>query len=163
MGRRPRNHGPNVSLLATLTPTGSGPALALPGAVDSAAFVSYVEQVLVPSLRPGQVVLRDNLSVPKAADAREAVEAAGCRLLFLPPYSPDFQPIELAFAKLKAHLRGTGARTFEALVPAIGAGLDAITASDARGFYAHCGFALPANSYANRSNRTPGSERCESS
>ena len=142
-GRAPRNHGPNVTLLAALTPEGIGPALAVPGAVDGAAFVLYAERVLAPSLRPGQVVVLDNLSAHKHEDARAAVEAAGCRLLFLPAYSPDFNPIELAFAKVKERLRAAAERTFDGLVAATGAAVDAVTTADARGFFAHCGFPLP--------------------
>jgi transposase len=99
----------------------------------------------VPTLRPGQVVVLDNLGAHKDERARRLVEAAGCRLLFLPPYSPDFNPIELAFAKLKERLRRTAARTYDALVEAIGDALDDVTAADARAFYAHCGFPLPAD------------------
>jgi transposase len=145
VGRAPRNHGPNVTLLAALTPQGIGPALVIAGAVDGAAFAAYAEQVLAPSLRPGQVVVLDNLSAHKSADAREAVEAVGARLLFLPAYSPDFNPIELAFAKVKARLRAAAERTHDGLVATTASAIDAITAADARGFYAHCGFPLPAD------------------
>ena len=143
VGRTPRNHGPNVTLLATLTPEGIGPAVALPGAVDGAAFVAYAERILAPSLRPGQVVILDNLSAHKSAGARTAVEAVGARLLFLPPYSPDLNPIELAFAKVKARLRAAAERRPEGLVAATAAAIDAVSTTDARGFYAHCGFPLP--------------------
>jgi transposase len=145
VGRVPRNHGPNVTLLAALTPQGIGPAMVLSGAVDSAAFALYAERILAPRLRPGQVVVLDNLSAHKSADARMAVEAAGARLLFLPAYSPDFNPIELAFAKVKARLRAAAERTPDGLVAATARAIDAITAAEARGFYAHCGFPLPAN------------------
>jgi transposase len=145
LGRVPRNHGPNVTLLAALTPEGIGPALAITGAVDGAAFAAYATRVLAPSLRPGQVVILDNLSAHKSADARTAVEAVGCRLLFLPPYSPDFNPIELAFAKVKERLRAAAERTPAGLVAATAAAIDAVTAADAHGFYAHCGFPLPAD------------------
>ena len=144
VGRVPRNHGPNVSLLAALTLDGIGPAAAITGAVDGAAFAAYAEQILAPALRPGQVVVLDNLSAHKSEDARKAVEAAGGRLLFLPPYSPDFNPIELAFAKVKERLRAAAARTPDGLLAATAAAIDAVSATDARGFYAHCGFALPA-------------------
>jgi transposase len=90
-----------MTLLAALTPAGIGPAVTIPGAVDGAAFVAYAERILAPSLRPGQVVVLDNLRAHKSADAHTAIEAVGCRLLFLPAYSPDFNPIELAFAKIK--------------------------------------------------------------
>jgi transposase len=145
VGRVPRNHGPNVTLLAALTPEGIGPTLAITGAVDGAAFAAYAERVLAPSLRPGQVVVLDNLSAHKSPAARTAIEAAGGRLLFLPAYSPDFNPIELAFATIKHRLRAAAARTSDGLVAATAGAIDAVSAADARGFYAHCGFALPAN------------------
>jgi transposase len=132
-----------VTLLAALTPTGIGPSVVFEGATDRPAFDAFVEQVLVPSLRPGQVVVLDNLSAHKGARARQLIEGVGCRLLFLPAYSPDFNPIELAFATLKTHLRAVAARTFETLVAAIGQALAAITGVDARAFFAHCGFPLP--------------------
>lgn len=143
VGSAPRNHGPHVTLLAALTPDGVGPAMALPGALDGPAFALYAERVPAPALRPGQVVVLDNLSAHKNDDARKAVEAAGGRLLFLPAYSPDFNPIELAFAKVKPALRRAAARTPDDLLAATAAAIDAVTASDARGYYAHCGFPLP--------------------
>ena len=109
-GRVPRNHGHNVTLLAALTPAGIGPSMTLTGAIDSAAFTAYVQPFLVPSLHPGQVVILDNLSAHKSAAARQAIEAVGCELRFLPAYSPDFNPIELAFAKIKSRLRAAAAR-----------------------------------------------------
>ena len=142
VGTAPRNHGPNVTLLAALTPDGIGPALVIEGATDGPAFARYAEQLLVPSLRPGPVVVPDNLSVHRAAAIQARVEGAGCRLLFLPAYSPDFNPIEPAFAKVKQALRRAGARPFDALVAAIGEALDAVTATDAHGFFTHCGFPL---------------------
>ena len=145
VGRVPRNHGPNVTLLAALTPEGIGPAMTIMGAVDSTVFTAYAEQVLAPALRPGQVVILDNLSAHKGEDARKAVAAAGAHLLFLPAYSPDFNPIELAFAKVKEALRAAAARTPDDLHRATTAAIDAISATDARNFYAHCGFPLPAN------------------
>lgn len=143
VGSAPRNHGPNVTLLAALTPAGIGPALVVAGAADRPAFALYVEQLLVPSLRPGQVVVLDNLSVHKAAAIEDLIAGAGCRLLFLPAYSPDFTPIEQAFAKVKQLLRRAQARTFDALVAATGAALAAVTAADARGFFTHSGYPLP--------------------
>jgi transposase len=145
VGRVPRNHGPNVTLLVALTPDGIGPAMTIMGAVDGAVFTAYAEQVLAPALRPGQVVILDNLSAHKSEDARKAVAAAGARLLFLPAYSPDFNPIELAFAKVKASLRAAAERTPDGLRTATAVAIDAISGTDAHGFYAHCGFALPAN------------------
>lgn len=143
VGAAPRNHGPNVTLFAALTAQGIGAALVVPGAADRRAFEAYVARTLVPTLRPGQVVVLDNLNVHRGERVRRLIEAAGCRLLFLPAYSPDFNPIEPAFAKVKQHLRRAQARAFDALVAAIGAALDAVTPQDAHGFFAHCRFALP--------------------
>jgi transposase len=96
--------------------------------------------VLVPTLRPGQVVVLDNLSSHNRRRVRELVESRGCELLFLPLYSPDLNPIEEAFSKVKGLLRRTGARTREALIEAMGQALDAVTSRDARGFFEHCGY-----------------------
>src|SRR5262249_61311379 len=103
-----------------------GPSLAVPGAADRPVFGAFVAELLVPSLRPGRAVIWDNLSVHKGERARALIEGAGCRLLFLPPYSPDFSPIEPAFAALKADLRRAEARTEAALLPAIAAGAAAL-------------------------------------
>ena len=112
----------------------------LDGAADSVAFEIYVEQILAPSLREGQIVILDNLSIHLSPRVRAAIEACGCRLLFLPAYSPDFSPIEEAFSELKAELRRQGARTREAFQEAIATALDLITATDALGWFTHCGY-----------------------
>jgi transposase len=113
------------------------------GATTKAAFEAYVERALAPSLSPGQAVILDNLGAHnKGERVRELVEGRGCELLFLPPYSPDFSPIEEAFSKVKAHLRKAAARTRGALVEVIGRALDAVTARDARGWFGHCGYPL---------------------
>jgi transposase len=138
----PRNYGERTTLIAALTPAGFGPAMALPGALDGEAFGVYIERVLGPVLRPGQVVIADNLSVHKNARARARIEQAGCTLRFLPAYSPDFNPIELAFAKLKEGLRAAAARTTDDLDKAIAAQLDAVTAAEARAFYRHRGYSF---------------------
>jgi transposase len=140
LARVPRNWGANITLLASMGWEGMGPCLAVEGATTREVFEAYLERVLAPSLRPGQVVVMDNLSSHKGGRVRELVEGRGCDLLYLPPYSPDLNPIEEAFAKLKALLRKTGARTREALVEAMGRALDAVTASDARGFFEHRGY-----------------------
>jgi transposase len=140
VGKVPRNYGAIMTLIASLSPSGMGPALVLDGAADSAAFEIYVEQILAPSLRPGQIVILDNLSIHLGSRVKQAIEARGCRLLFLPAYSPDFSPIEEAFSKLKTVLRRTGARSREALQEAIAAALDLITATDALGWFTHCGY-----------------------
>jgi transposase len=145
VGAVPRNYGHRTTVLAALTPTGIDAPCLLEGALDSASFVAYVEQVLVPALQPGQVVILDNLSCHRAAAARAALERAGCQFWFLPTYSPDYNPIELAFAKLKAALRKAAARTQAALDQAITEALDAITPTDAQHWFRHCGYLLPAS------------------
>jgi transposase len=136
----PRNHGHSTTLVATLTTAGIGPAMTLAGALDGPAFAAYVRAFLAPTLRPGQVVVLDNLAVHRNAAARRLIEARGCRLLFLPPYSPDFSPIEYAFSALKERLRRAEARSAAALHDAIAAALDAITPTDARNWFAACGY-----------------------
>ncbi len=140
VGKIPRNYGTQTTLVTALTLKGLGEAMTIPGAMDTLAFETYVEELLCPSLRPGQVVVIDNLSVHKSGRTRELIEAVSCRLLFLPPYSPDFSPIELAYSKIKEFLRATAARTQEALDEAITEAMDIITASDALGYFKHCGY-----------------------
>jgi transposase len=123
-----------------MTAEGMGPCVAVEGTTTSAVFEAYVEQVLVPTLRPGQVVVLDNLSSHNRRRVRELVESRGCELLFLPLYSPDLNPIEEAFSKVKGLLRRTGARTREALIEAMGQALDVVTNRDARGFFEYCGY-----------------------
>jgi transposase len=136
----PRNRGKNTTLLASMTVEGMGPCLAVEGSTTGAVFEAYVERVLAPTLRTGQVVVMDNLSAHKSKKVGELVEARGCELRYLPPYSPDFNPIEEAFAKIKGLLRKAEARTRWALVEAMGAAISAVTAIDARGFFGHCGY-----------------------
>jgi transposase len=143
VGRIPRGNRPHLSWLATLTREGIGESVVVPGAVDGDVFDIFVERVLAPSLRPGQIVLLDNLKVHDSAMARRLIAAAGCHLVFLPTYSPDFNPIEQAFAKVKQALRRAGARSWEAIVAAIGAALATVTGTDARAFFADAGFPLP--------------------
>ena len=140
----PRNRGKNTTLLASMSSEGMGPCLAVEGSTTKAVFEAYVERVLAPSLRPGRVVVIDNLGAHRVERVRELIEARGCSLLYLPPYSPDFSPIEEAFSKLKALLRKAEARTREALVEAIGQALEAVEAKDARGWFGHCGYLLGA-------------------
>lgn len=144
IGAAPRNHGPNTTLVAALNLDGIAAAMTVEGAMDRAAFDVFVTEVLVPSLHPGQVVIWDNLNVHKSTEAQALIEAHGCQLLWLPPYSPDLTPIEQAFSKLKAALRRAAARTREELDTAITAGLAKITATDACGWFAHCGYPIPA-------------------
>jgi transposase len=136
----PRNWGANVTVLASMSVEGMGPCLAVEGPTTREVFETYLEGVLVASLRPGQVVVMDNLSSHKGGRVRKLIEERGCKLLYLTPYSPDFNPIEEAFAKLKTLLRKAGARTREALIEAIGRALEAVTAKDTRGFFEHRGY-----------------------
>ncbi|MCA1729832.1 MAG: IS630 family transposase [Actinobacteria bacterium] len=138
--KAPRNWGKNVTLLSSITAGGVGPCLAVEGSTRREVFEAYLEHVLAPALRPGQIVVLDNLSAHKGARVKEIVQGAGCELAYLPPYSPDYNPIEQAFAKVKGLLRKTEARTREGLVEAMGTALDAVTAKDARGFFGHCGY-----------------------
>ena len=139
----PRNHGANVTCLAALTPTGIAAPLVIEGAMDGPVFRQWIRAWLLPALARGTTIVLDNLNVHRHPEVRTAATAAGCHLRYLPAYSPDFNPIELAFAQLKAHLRGGAARAFEPLVTAIGEGFAQITSDDIAGYYRHCGFPLP--------------------
>jgi transposase len=138
----PRNRGKNTTLLASMTSEGVGPCVAVVGSTTAAVFEAYVERALAPALRSRQVVVMDNLGAHKGERVRELIEGRGCEVLFLPPYSPDLNPIEEAFSKVKALLRQAGARTREALIEAMGRALDAVTTKDTRGFFEHCGYPL---------------------
>jgi transposase len=138
--RAPRNWGKNITLIASLSAEGIGAAMSVEGATDAAAFETYVEHFLAPTLKAGQIVVMDNLSVHKSARAKELIEGAGAEVLFLPPYSPDFSPIEEAFSKVKSILRRIGARTREALLEATSEALHAVSRRDARGWFGHCGY-----------------------
>ena len=138
----PRNRGKNTTLLASMTSEGVGPCVAVVGSTTAAVFEAYVERALAQVLRPGQVVVLDNLGAHKGERVRKLIEGRGCELLFLPPYSPDLNPIEEAFSKVKGLLRRAGARTREALIEAMGRALDAVTTKDTRGFFEHCGYPL---------------------
>lgn len=138
--RVPRNHGDNLTLLMAIGTDGVKAPLVFPRALDGDIFRQWVAQWLVPQLKPGQVVVQDNLSVHKVAGARTAIEAAGCRLEFLPTYSPDLNPIELLFATVKEQVRGAKARTPAAVRDAIGAALDRVTPAELTAYYRHCGY-----------------------
>lgn len=142
-GAVPRNHGPNISCLAVLTPHGVLTSLAIPGAVDGQVFLQWVSAELLPRLTPGTTIVLDNLSVHRSAAVRQTVAAAGCQLRFLPAYSPDFNPIELTFSRLKTHLRAAGKRTFAEVVAEIGASFTSVTAAHAAAWYRHCGYPAP--------------------
>jgi transposase len=139
-GSVPRNRGKNTTLLASLSLTGVGACMILEGSVNGQVFEAYVEQILAPSLSPGQIVVLDNLSAHKGARVRHLIEERGCELFFLPAYSPDYSPIEETFSKLKTFLRRVGARTHEALQEAIGQALEMVTAQDSLRWFTHCGY-----------------------
>jgi transposase len=129
-----------MTLIAALGYQGIGESMILEGSANAAIFERYVKEVLAPHLQAGQIVIMDNLSYHKGNSIRQQIEARGCQLLFLPPYSPDFSPIEEAFSKLKTYLRRTEARTGEALQEAIIEAMKTITAKDARGWFEHGGY-----------------------
>jgi len=139
-GAVPRNRGPVTTLLAGLSLAGMSPAMTVEGGTDTAVFATYLEHFLLPTLCPGQLVVVDNVGAHQPDRIRQLVAAAGCALVFLPAYSPDFSPIEEAFSKLKALIRAAAARTRAALDAAIAVALAAITAADAAGWFAHAGY-----------------------
>jgi transposase len=142
VGNVPRNWGQNVTLLAALTPTGVTATMTVEGATDTDVFCAYISRVLKPTLRRGDTVVLDNLSAHKARQVRELVEGSGARLLYLPPYSPDLNPIEQCWSKIKTYLRGAKARTSGKLGDAIKRAFATVTESDARAWFEHCGYAL---------------------
>jgi transposase len=142
-GSAPRNRGENKTVVAALTLGGIGPLLRFDGALTSARFAGYVRHVLAPTLRPGQVVVADNLRAHLGPAVRAAIEARGAEFRPLPPYSPDFNPIEEAFSKLKHALRRAQARTDDDLRAATWTAFAAITPTDAAGWFTHCGYPQP--------------------
>jgi transposase len=138
----PCGHWETHTIVAALRPTGLTAPAVFDGPIDSACFRAYVEQVLAPTLRPGDVVVLDNLAVHKQPEVRAAIEAVGARIRFLPPYSPDFNPIEMAFAKLKAFLRAARPRTFDHVTALTAAALALFTPTECRNYVRHCGYRL---------------------
>jgi transposase len=135
-------------LLSSVTVEGMGASLAVEGATDHEVFEAYVEKILAPSSRSEQVVVMDNLSAHKGERVRELVEERGAQLfLYLPPYSPDLDPIEEAFAKIKRLLRKAEARTRGPLVEAMGRAISTVSACDAQGFFEHCGYSAVVRSF----------------
>jgi transposase len=129
-----------TTMLGSLRLDGQTACLVIPGATDALVFREYIRQVLGPTLQPGDIVICDNLSAHHDMAAQQWLEALGVELVFLPAYSPDLNPIELMWAKVKAHLRAAKARTQTQLRRAIGQALDSISATDAQGFFRHCGY-----------------------
>ena len=136
----PRNRGHVLTLIGALSVDGIEALMTVEGGTNAAVFRSFVDDHLVPILRHGDVVVMDNLGAHHATGIREAIEAAGARVLYLPPYSPDLNPIELAWSKLKAILRRLGARTLATLIPAVAVAAALVTPTDALAWFSHCGW-----------------------
>ena len=141
----PGGHWKIVTIIGAVRVSGPFAAASIVGATDSDVFRTYVREILAPRLRPGDVVVMDNLSPHKASGVREAIEAAGAELRYLPPYSPDFNPIENLWSKVKGKLRSLAARSIDALHDAIGAALSTVTPGDCVGFFRHCGYPATSN------------------
>lgn len=146
IGHVPRNHGHNITCLAAISAAGVLAPCVFERSLDGPLFAQWMRDWLLPTVPKGTTIVLDNLSVHRNPDVRTAVARAHCHLLFLPAYSPDFNPIELLFAQLKTHLRGLAARTFDAVVNAIGSGLDAVTPAHLSAYYRHCGYPIPEQS-----------------
>lgn len=144
--RTPCSHWQTHTVLATLRLDGLTAPAVLDGPIDNPSFLAYVEQILVPTLRPGDIVVLDNLAVHKQPAVRTAIEQAGGRLHFLPPYSPDFNPIELAFAKLKAFFRAARPRTFDEICHLFATALGLFTAAECAAYVRHCGYSVATRS-----------------
>ena len=138
----PHGHWKTTTFVGALTLTGLRAPMLLDGPMDGGAFLAWCEQMLAPLLAPGDIVIMDNLPAHKVAGISPAIEARGAALLYLPPYSPDFNPIENAFAKLKAHLRKAAARTVEALEVAVATALQTFEPQECANFFAHAGYDL---------------------
>ena len=142
-GTVPKNWGKNVTLISSISLEGMGPSMSIEGSSDTESFGLYMRQILAPSLRPGQIVLMDNLSVHKSKWVRDLVEEKGCQLWLLPSYSPDMNPIEEAFSKVKNLIGKAKARALDALFTATAGALAAISEEDARAFFEDCGYETP--------------------
>jgi transposase len=138
----PRNYGAHTSLIGAMGLRGLVATLAVEGAVDTICFDAYVEQVLGPRLRRGDVVVLDNLGAHRASRIEEVAESRGAQVLWLAPYSPDFSPIEQCWSKIKTFLRGVKARTADALDEALARAIGLVTKADIRGWFKHCGYSL---------------------
>lgn len=150
-GARVHDHAPcarwqTSTFLAALRITGLTAPGVFDGAIDGASFLAYIEQILVPTLRPGDIVIVDNLGAHKVAGVRTAIERADARLWYLPPYSPDLNPIELCFAKLKAIVRAARCRSIETLWPLLGESLKHFSPDECRNYFRHCGYSTATRS-----------------
>ncbi|HYW13000.1 MAG TPA: IS630 family transposase [Longimicrobium sp.] len=144
-GTVPNRHYRKLTLLGGLSTAGLAAMMTIEAATNKAVFLAFVREVLVPELRPRQIVVLDNLRPHKDPAVRKAIEDAGCTIKFLPPYSPDFSPIEPCWSKLKTLLRGIGARTIDALEGALLSTMDRVSVTDARNWFTHCGYTLATN------------------
>jgi transposase len=140
----PHGHWKTTTFIAALRSTGMTAPMVIDGAINGDLFCAYVNQVLVPELRPGDIVVLDNLSSHKRVESQRAIEAVGARVVFLPPYSPDFNPIENAFAKLKRLVRTAKNRTMDELWPFLGQVIDRFDPSECLNYFRHCGYAATA-------------------
>jgi len=140
--KAPHGHWKTTSLIAALGEAGVRCSTVVDGAINRDVFDAFVERVLVPELRDGDVVILDNLSSHKSEHARRLIESRGARLVFLPPYSPDLNPIEMVFSKIKQLLRSLGCRTRDALWNAMQSVLEKVTPADAANCFRHCGYTL---------------------
>lgn len=141
-GTAPHNYGPNVTVVGALGLDGIRAAMSFEGAMNGRVYRVFVEQVLAPTLKAGDVVVMDNLSAHKVKGIKEIIEQRGAKALYLPPYSPEFNPIEQCWSKVKTSLRKAKARTVKALNEAIDQAMDRVTSSDAIGWFRHCGYGL---------------------
>jgi transposase len=142
VGSAPQNYSENVTMLGALSATGLVALMTVDGATDGKVFTTFVREVLAPTLREGDIVVLDNLGAHRSQAARAAVEEKGARFVFLPPYSPDLNPIERCWSKIKTALRAAKARTREALEEAIKQAIAKVSESDARAWFKHCGYVL---------------------
>ncbi len=138
----PAGHWRTLTILGAMTTSGMLASMTVEAPTDREVFLAYVEHVLCPRLKPGQIVVMDNLSSHKVAGVRELIEAAGAELLYLPPYSPDFNPIEKAWSKLKQALRSAKARSVDALHQAISDAIPTLSPHNAQAWFLHSGYAL---------------------
>lgn len=142
VGSAPVNYGSNLTIIGALGATGLSALMSVDGATDGDVFRAYVTEVLSPTLARGDIVVMDNLGAHKVSGVREAIEASGAQLIYLPPYSPDLSPIERCWSKIKTALRSAGARTRRTLEGALKRALLTVTASDAESWFTHCGYKL---------------------
>jgi transposase len=139
---KPCNKGKNMTMLGALALAGLTASMTIAGSTDTDSFLTYVQDILCPGLRPGQVVMLDNVKPHTADEVRNAIESVGARIEYLPPYAPDFAPIEACWSKVNAVIRAKAARTYEALDTAMMQAFNAITSDDVHGWFSHGGYVV---------------------